>query len=75
MRILTFAEFDDCVSALLLSTPSAQHALFMRGSGPTHHKMTSNYLLQCIASVKRMCAVHKNIEFLEVFYSLCAFRA
>ena len=71
MRILTFTEFDDCVSTLLSSTPSAHvfkclHALFARGSGPTHPKMTSGYLLQSIASVKSMCAVHRHVEFLEV---------
>ena len=76
VRILTFAEFDDCVSALLLSTPSTSlfkclHALFARGSGPMHPKMTLNYLLQCIALVKSMCAVHRHVEFLEVcFFSL-----
>ena len=73
MRILTFNEFDDCVSALLSCTPSVHlfkclHALFARGSGPTHPKMTSAYLLQCIASIKSMCAVHRHVEFLEVCY-------
>lgn len=71
VRILTFDEFDDCVSALLSCTPSAYlfkclHALIARGSGPAHPKMTSNYLLQCIASIKNMCAKHRNVEFLEV---------
>ena len=71
MRILTFAEFDDCVATLLSCTPSAYlfkclHALFASGSGPTHPKMTSSYLLQCIALIKSMCAVHRHVESLEV---------
>ena len=79
MRILTFSEFNDCASALLSATPSAHlfkciHALFARGSGPTHPKMTSGYLLQCIASVKGMCAVHRHVEFLEVCCVFCALR-